>query len=66
MVELEMIHIGITGKIQLWEVLGGVVEPGSEFDFEQLARRAASQRERVEDMHRLAASEAFGGSDGSS
>jgi hypothetical protein len=55
LVELEMLHIGITGKRQLWgslDGLGGAIEG---FDFKVLAQRAEGQRDVVEDLHRQAA-----------
>jgi hypothetical protein len=59
-VELELLHVGITGKKQMWEVLeqtfGGEL---TGFDFQQLAERAALQRAKVEGLHRRAAAEAF-------
>lgn len=58
LVELEGLCIGITGKMQMWDVLAhtrGAGVPG--LDFEQLAERAARQRVRVQELHRLAATE---------
>jgi hypothetical protein len=60
LVELEMLHIGITGKIQLWLAL--VETQGdklAEFDLAGLIERAESQRARVERLRLDAAREAF-------
>lgn len=60
LVELEMLHIGITGKIQLWQALdetqGDKLE---QFDLPGLVKRAESQRARVERLRLDAAREAF-------
>jgi hypothetical protein len=56
LVELEMLSIGIAGKMQLWEVLErslGESVPG--FDFGGLAERAAGQRDRARELHAIAA-----------
>jgi hypothetical protein len=59
--ELEMLHMGITGKLQLWGALREVFGPRlGEFDFERLIERAESQRDRVEEQRLAAAREAFG------
>jgi hypothetical protein len=60
LVELEMLSIGIAGKMQLWEVLErtlGESVPG--FDFYRLAERAAGQRERARELHSIAAARAL-------
>jgi len=60
LVELELLFIGITGKMQMWDALqhtlGGNL---AEFDFGQLAERASGQRDRVQELHLAAAREAF-------
>jgi len=60
LVELELLFIGITGKMQMWDALqhtlGGNL---AEFDFGQLAERASGQRDRAQDLHLAAAREAF-------
>lgn len=59
--ELEMLHMGITGKLQLWGALREVFGPRlGDFDFERLIQRAESQRDRVEEQRLAAAREAFG------
>src|SRR5215210_1051121 len=60
-VELEGLHIGITGKLAMWQVLRELFgERLESFDFGALIERAESQRDEVE-RHRLAAArEAFG------
>jgi hypothetical protein len=60
LVELEMLHIGITGKIQLWQALDETRSAGlAQFDFPDLVKRAESQRARVERLRLDAAREAF-------
>ena len=60
-VELEGLHIGITGKLAMWQALRELFgERMESFDFGALIERAESQRDEVE-RHRLAAArEAFG------
>jgi hypothetical protein len=56
MLELEMLYIGITGKMQLWKALQQALGESVEgFDFGQLEERAARQRAVVGDLHRSAA-----------
>jgi len=58
LVELEMLCIGITGKMQLWNVLAHTWQGRlAGFDFEQLAERAAQQQARAQGLHLLAALE---------
>jgi hypothetical protein len=60
MVELELLYIGISGKLRLWgalEVAVGETQP--DFDFARLAERAVAQRSRVEDLHLDATARAF-------
>jgi len=60
LVELELLHIGITGKMRMWKALQhSLGERAGEFDFGQLAERAARQRGRVEDLHLDAAARAL-------
>jgi hypothetical protein len=57
LLELEGLAAGIEGKRGLWVALAAATagsEGVADFDFDQLARRAESQRTRLED-HRLAA-----------
>jgi hypothetical protein len=57
-VELELLLIGITGKLRMWKALERTRgEIG--IDFGALAERAARQRGRVEALHLLAADIAF-------
>jgi hypothetical protein len=60
--ELEALTMGITGKLELWRsmeaVENGAKVPG--FDFAQLAQRAETQRDLVEDLRVRAAREALG------
>jgi hypothetical protein len=56
LIELEMLCIGITGKMQMWSVLAHTRgEELAGFDFEGLAARAARQRTRAQELHLLAA-----------
>ncbi len=60
LVELEMLLIGITGKLRMWKALErtrGEVD----VDFGQLAERALEQRATVEDLHLIAADIAYEG-----
>lgn len=58
MLELEMLLLGIVGKMQMWRALERTVgeRPG---DFRQLAERAAQQRDRVQELHLSAADRAL-------
>jgi hypothetical protein len=65
LLELETLHLGITGKRELWRALEralGNDVPG--FEFEELARRAERQAAEVEE-HRLAAASALSTATGS-
>jgi hypothetical protein len=60
LVELEMLYVGITGKMQLWKTLERTAsERLAEFDFERLAERAERQRAAVDELHFGAAERAF-------
>lgn len=51
--ELEMMFLGVTGKLALWKALRAADEPRlRSFDFLVLIERAESQRERL-DSHRI-------------
>jgi hypothetical protein len=57
---LELLHIGITGKIQLWQALDETQSAElAQFDLPALVKRAESQRARVERLRLDAAREAF-------
>jgi hypothetical protein len=60
--ELEGLIAGVSGKLELWRALT-VIAPRdprlSGFDFERLATRAQSQRERLERAHIAAVSQAL-------
>jgi hypothetical protein len=60
MIELEGLHVGISGKLSLWQVLretaGGSL---AEFELEELIARAERQRGEVEPLRLEAAGEAF-------
>lgn len=49
MLELEMLIVGVTGKLAMWRALERLGDPRlEEFDFEGLAEQAESQRRRLE------------------
>lgn len=53
--ELEALHIGITGKLQLWRTLEEVAPPDRiTLDLGRLRARAIEQREQVEGLQHLA------------
>lgn len=62
LVELEVLYIGITGKMRLWRALEESLGEGSDLDFGALAERAARQRDVVGDLHLAAAARALGAS----
>jgi hypothetical protein len=58
--ELEILELGVTGKLLLWEALGRAALDGvSPEELGQLADRARSQRERLDDLRLQAAAEAL-------
>jgi hypothetical protein len=60
LVELELLHIGITGKIQLWQALDETQSGKlAQFDLPGLIKRAESQRARAERLRLDATREAF-------
>ncbi len=60
LVELELLSIGIAGKMQLWQALERAFGRGvGGFDFGKLTERAGNQRDSVEELHRLAADRAL-------
>jgi hypothetical protein len=60
LLELEMLHIGITGKLELWQALQQTLDSRlSEVDFPALIERAESQRQTVERLRLDAATEAL-------
>jgi hypothetical protein len=59
LVELELLRIGVTGKLQMWQALAHTLGRVDEFDFEQLAERAERQRERLDELHLAAAALTF-------
>jgi hypothetical protein len=61
LLELELLCLGITGKLQLWRELERTGPEVDGFDFARLAARAEDQRARVEGLHFQAASIAFPG-----
>ena len=60
LLELEMLHIGITGKLELWQALQRTLGSKlSDVDFSALIQRAESQRQTVERLRLDAATEAL-------
>jgi hypothetical protein len=60
LVELEGLCIGINGKMRMWSALEHTLgNELNEFDFKQLAERAARQRSTVEELHLKAAERAL-------
>jgi hypothetical protein len=60
LLELEMLHIGITGKLELWKALQRTQSSRlSQFDLPGLIERAESQREAVERLRIDAVGEAL-------
>jgi hypothetical protein len=58
--ELEILELGVTGKLLLWESLGRAAAGDvSEADLARLADRARTQRERLERLRLDAAAEAL-------
>lgn len=65
LVELEMLHLAITGKIQLWQALDETQASRlAQFDLPGLAKRAESQRVRVERLRLDAGRGAFAAESG--
>jgi hypothetical protein len=59
LVELESLHLGVNGKLDMWKALGRTLGAVDGFDFDQLAQRAERQAGEIE-QHRLdAAAEAL-------
>jgi hypothetical protein len=66
LVELEMLQIGISGKIQLWQALAETRGARlAQFDLPGLIARAESQHATIERLRLGAAREAFAGESGS-
>jgi hypothetical protein len=59
-VELEGLHLGITGKLELWRTLKTTFDGGLQrVDLDELIKRAESQRRRLAPHRRAAVEEAF-------
>ena len=58
-VELEGLHIGITGKLELWRTLKTSVGDLRRVDLDELIKRAESQRRRLAPHRKAAVEEAF-------
>jgi len=62
--ELEVLTLGVQGKLELWRTLRTALadDPrAGEVDFDELVKRAESQRRRLQGLHRRAAEEALVG-----
>ena len=60
LIELEGLHVGITGKLELWRMLNTTVGPRlRRVDLEELIKRAESQRRRLTPLRKAAAEQAF-------
>jgi hypothetical protein len=60
LVELELLLVGVNGKLQLWRALERGLGTGpSGFDFSELAERAARQRSVLDELHGIAAPRAL-------
>jgi hypothetical protein len=60
LVELELLLVGINGKLQLWRALQRALGTNlGGFDFSELAERAARQRGILDDLHAIAAKRAL-------
>lgn len=57
--ELEGLHLGITGKLELWRMLKRTNETRAGVDLEELIKRAESQRRRLAPQRQAAAEEAI-------
>jgi hypothetical protein len=54
-IDLEVLFLGITGKLRLWTLLGDLLDGETASDFGALVRRAEDQRARVADLQERAA-----------
>jgi hypothetical protein len=54
-IDLEVLVLGITGKLRLWVLLGDLLDGETAHDFAALARRAEAQREVVAELQERAA-----------
>jgi hypothetical protein len=60
LLELELLLIGVTGKLQLWRTLERTLGTGLDgFDFDELAERAMRQRDTLDGLHAVAAKRAL-------
>jgi hypothetical protein len=60
LLEIELLALGVTGKLRLWSALRERFgESAGGEDLAVLRQRAASQRERLEVLHGIAATRAF-------
>ncbi len=54
-IDLEVLLLGITGKLRLWALLGDLLDGETSCDFAELARRAEDQRARIGQLQERAA-----------
>jgi hypothetical protein len=59
--ELEILELGVTGKLLLWQGLRGGAPALDEAELEELIKRAQSQRRRLERLRLEAAADALAG-----
>jgi hypothetical protein len=60
LVELELLLVGVNGKLQLWRALARALGPSlDDFDFTELADRATQQRGALDKLHGIAAERAL-------
>jgi hypothetical protein len=60
LVELELLLVGVNGKLQLWRALERALGTSLDgFGFNELAERAAQQRSTLDDLHGIAAKRAL-------
>lgn len=64
LLELELLYLGVSGKLRLWTALReNVGGHAGDHDLTELAARAERQRERLGELHLSAAARAFGDSE---
>ena len=61
LVELELLYLGVTGKLALWRALRDTPVAVRRVDLDELISRAERQRSEIERFRQRAAAEALGG-----
>jgi hypothetical protein len=54
-IDLEVLILGVTGKLRLWALLGELLDGETSADFDELVRRAGEQRTLIEELQARAA-----------